>query len=81
MKSMRRKEYTCVVCGRKFPEGQGIVIRRAGIELAFHSKACFTRFFRLFAERVDEKEFKRVSRELIKEFEELRKAKIRQKVI
>ncbi len=78
---MRTKYYTCVVCGRKFPEGQGIVIRRAGIELAFHSKSCFTRFFKLFAERVDEKEFKRVARELVKEFEEVRAARLKQKVI
>lgn len=69
------KRYRCIVCGRYFPEGQGIVIRRAGIELAFHSKTCLAKFFKLFIERVNESEFKRVSRELIKEFEELMKTK------
>ena len=77
----KNKYYTCLVCGKKFPEGQGIVIRRAGIELAFHSKVCFTRFCRLFIERIDEKEFKRVARGLVKEYEELRKQRIRQKII
>ena len=78
---MKGKRYTCVVCGRVFPEGQGIVIRRAGMELAFHSKACLAKFFRLFVERLDEKEFRRAAREVVREFEELRKARVRQKVI
>ncbi len=77
----RTRYYTCLVCGKRFPEGQGIVIRRAGVELAFHSKACFTRFCKLFLERIEEKEFKRVARELMKEFEELQKQRMKQKVI
>jgi len=77
----RKREYTCIVCGRKFPEGQGIVIRRAGIELAFHSKACLAKFFRLFVERLDEREYKKAVRELVREFEEVRRSKVRQKVI
>ncbi len=77
----RARRYTCVVCGKVFPEGQGIVIEREGIVLAFHSKTCLTRFFKLFVERVDAKEFKRVARELIKELEEARKARQKAKVI
>lgn len=76
-----RREYICIVCGRKFPQGQGIVIKRAGIELAFHSKACLAKFFRLFVERIDEKEFKKAARELIREFEEARRARMKQKII
>ena len=78
---MQRKQYTCIVCGRKFPEGQGIVIKRAGVELAFHSKTCLAKFFKLFVERVDEKEFKRAARDVIREFEELRFARMKRKVI
>ncbi len=78
---MERRRYTCIVCGRKFPEGQGIVIKRAGLELAFHSKACLAKFFRLFVERIDEKEFKRAAREVIKEFETLREQRLKQKII
>ncbi len=78
---MKAKKYTCIVCGRVFPEGQGIVIVRAGVTLAFHSKACLAKFFRLFVERLDEREFRRAAREVIRELEEIRKAKIKQKVI
>jgi large subunit ribosomal protein L24e len=78
---MIAKKYTCIVCGRVFPEGQGIVIRRAGVELAFHSKACLAKFFKLFIEKLDEREFKRAAIATIKEFEELRKIKQKAKTI
>ncbi|NOZ88314.1 MAG: hypothetical protein GXO15_00110 [Crenarchaeota archaeon] len=78
---MNKRRYTCIVCGRSFPEGQGIIITRAGITLAFHSKSCLAKFFRLFVERLDEKEFRRAARDVIKELEEIRKARLRQKVI
>ena len=52
---MARRLYECVVCGRKFPEGQGIVIVKAGRALHFHSKACAAKFFKLLLERVDDK--------------------------
>ena len=57
------------------------MIEREGITLAFHSKACLAKFFRLFVERVDAKEFKRVVRELLKELEEARRARQKAKVI
>ncbi|MET1102271.1 MAG: hypothetical protein ABWW69_07345 [Pyrodictiaceae archaeon] len=76
-----RHRYVCIVCGRVFPEGQGIIIKRAGIELAFHSKTCLTKFFKRFVEVVDESEFKRVVREVRREFEEALKAKRREKII
>ncbi|HIQ23445.1 MAG TPA: hypothetical protein EYH50_00130 [Pyrodictium delaneyi] len=72
---MKVKRYTCVVCGRVFPQGQGIVLKRAGVELAFHSKVCLSKFFKLFIERIDEGQFRKAAREAMKEFEELRKAK------
>ncbi len=77
----KTRKHVCIVCGRVFPEGQGIVIERAGVKLAFHSKTCLTRFFKLFIERIDEKEFKRVTRELLRELEEARKLKAKAKVI
>ncbi len=61
-------KYTCLVCGRVFYEGQGIVIRRGGLELAFHSSRCAAKFLRLLLERSEEgcveDTAKRVSREL-----------------
>jgi len=77
----RTRQHTCIVCGRKFPEGQGIVLVRAGITIAFHSKSCLTKFFKLFVERVEEKEFKRLVRELTSEFEEMRRMKESKKKI
>lgn len=77
----KARKLRCVVCGRVFPEGQGIVIERAGVRLEFHSKACLARFFRLFVERLDEREFKRVARELLKELEEARRLRERAKTI
>lgn len=50
---MTRRVYECVVCGRKFPHGQGIIIHKAGVTLYFHSKSCMSKFFRLFIERLD----------------------------
>ena len=77
----RVKRYRCIVCGRVFPEGQGIVIERGGLTLAFHSKACAVKFFKLMVETMDEGEFKKVARSLMKEFEELQKRRAKQKVI
>ena len=52
---MARRLYECVVCGRKFPEGQGIILSKGGRVLYFHSKACAARFLKLLLERVDER--------------------------
>lgn len=79
--SMKVKKYVCIVCGRTFPEGQGIVLRRANIELTFHSKSCLSKFFRLFIENLDEGSFKKAAKETIKSFEEQRKARMKAKVI
>lgn len=42
---MKRK-YVCNVCGRTFPEGQGILLEIHGNKLYFHSKACAYKFLR-----------------------------------
>ena len=51
---MAKRYYECIVCGRKFPEGQGIVIVKAGRYLYFHSNRCASRFFRHLLEVVDD---------------------------
>ncbi len=76
-----RRQYECIVCGRKFPEGQGIVIKRAGITLAFHSKSCLSKFFKLFVERLDEREFRRAARDVMDELRQMREARAKRKVI
>ncbi len=72
---MAKRYYTCIVCGRKFPEGQGIILEKAGIVLHFHSRRCAVRFFRLFLERLDDDAARRALRELVKELEEARRAR------
>ena len=67
----RSEYFECIVCGRKFPRGQGIVIRKAGYTLAFHSNRCASKFFRLLMERVDDDCVRPVLGELL---DELRKA-------
>ncbi len=68
---MPREYYECIVCGRKFPKGQGIVLRKAGFELAFHSNRCASKFLRLFLERLEDSCAKPALQEVI---DELRKA-------
>lgn len=77
----KTESYECIVCGRKFPHGQGIIISRGGVVLAFHSKACLARFFRVFVEVIDEKEFKKSYRLTVEEFKKLRELKSKPKQI
>ncbi|AKA74192.1 hypothetical protein SULI_09940 [Saccharolobus solfataricus] len=40
------QKYTCNVCGRSFPEGQGIIIEISSNKLYFHSKSCAYKFLK-----------------------------------
>ena len=44
----------CMVCGRFFHEGQGIVLKVRGGVLEFHSSRCAARFFRRLVEEYPE---------------------------
>ena len=46
------KKHTCIICNRKFPEGQGIIIDYGGKKLEFHSSRCASKFLRILLERV-----------------------------
>jgi hypothetical protein len=74
-----RRLYECVVCGRRFPHGQGIIMHKSGITLYFHSKACAAKFFKLFIERLDDSCTKGVLREILEELNEALKER-REKV-
>lgn len=41
---------TCLVCGRRFHEGQGVVVKVRGGVLEFHSSRCASRFLRRLLE-------------------------------
>jgi len=43
----------CLVCGRYFHEGQGIVLNYYGYTLEFHSSRCAARFLRRLLEELD----------------------------
>ncbi|MDM7274515.1 MAG: hypothetical protein P3X22_000080 [Thermoprotei archaeon] len=61
--------YRCIVCGRSIPEGQGVIVRRGGLTLTFHSRRCAYRFYKLLFERVSLECVETQSKELVKELE------------
>ncbi len=67
---MRVHRHTCVVCGRVFPEGQGIVVRIGDRSIAFHSSRCAARFYRMLLDR-GSKEVASESLKLARELEDL----------
>jgi len=69
-------KHKCVVCGRVFYEGQGIVLTRGGVQLEFHSSRCMSKFFtRVFYESGDISCINETIKKLIKEFEEMQEKK------
>ncbi len=65
-----RKKHKCIVCGRPFPEGQGIIINYGKHKLAFHSSRCASKFLRLLLERVPEENLGNYIKKIIDELEE-----------
>jgi hypothetical protein len=72
------KKYECVVCGRIFPEGQGIKLSLGGKEVYFHSKRCALKFFKSLVLYIDQKALDQALKMTIKEYEE-RSREIREK--
>jgi hypothetical protein len=72
---------TCVVCGRVFPEGQGIVIRYKDKMLTFHSKSCAVKFFRYYIENVDPSCIDKYINKLIDDFQKYREIKSKKKIL
>ncbi|MEM4482299.1 MAG: hypothetical protein QXK88_04500 [Desulfurococcaceae archaeon] len=79
-KDSRRK---CVVCGRVFPQGQGIVLTIGDERLEFHSVRCFSKFTKRLLERMPPDEIKGYIRRVREEYEELlaQRAKLKLKKI
>ncbi len=78
---MARRYYECVVCGRRFPEGQGISLEKAGRVLWFHSRRCAYRFFMLLMERVEDSCISAPMSEVLEELGRLRRERWVEKVI
>ncbi len=64
------KKYCCIVCGRKFPHGQGIIITYGSLVLTFHSNRCASKFFKTLLERIPPEEIEKYIKRLVKEYEE-----------
>ena len=61
---------TCIVCGRVFPKGQGVVFSVGGKEYFFHSKSCAIKFVRRAIEEFEPEKIVQVFDRVRKEFEE-----------
>ena len=66
---------TCIVCGRKFYRGQGVILTFGDAEYVFHSKACAIKFIRRFLEELDPSDAKAAAERAVRRFEDERKAK------
>lgn len=71
---------TCIMCGRPFPEGQGVVLSRGGLILEFHSGRCAYKFFKLMFDRLDY-QCLTVARDIAGELAKAREARSRTKKI
>ncbi len=60
----------CIVCGRVFPRGQGIILTVGGQEYTFHSKACAIKFIKRVIEEMEPGVVRSVFDRVKKEFEE-----------
>lgn len=61
----------CIVCGRKYPYGQGVTLHIAGRDLTFHSKTCTIKFVKLLLEKIPEDKLKPALKETLSEFRKL----------
>jgi len=74
-----RLKHRCIVCGRVFPEGQGIVVKTGSIVLEFHSSRCASKFFRNLLERIPGEEIQPYIKKLVEEYEELNQQRAKAK--
>lgn len=74
------QRHTCIVCGRSFPEGQGVVIRTRDRVLTFHSKSCAVKFFRHYMDLVDPQCLDKYVDKIVEEFRALREKTVRKKI-
>lgn len=65
----------CIVCGRVFPEGQGVVLRSGEITLLFHSNRCASKFLKILLEKLPPDEAKPYLTKIVDELDEVLKAK------
>jgi len=69
--SVEKSKHKCVVCGRVFPSGQGIIINIEDLTLEFHSNRCFSKFTRELLRKIPPHEIKGYAKRLLEEYSEL----------
>jgi len=78
-----KAKYKCIICGRVFPKGQGIVINYGNFTIPFHSSRCAAKFLKRLLEEIPRedigKHVKRLYEDLLEELkkrEELKAKRI-----
>lgn len=71
MSAESSRRHKCIVCGRVFPEGQGIILKLENEILEFHSSRCFSKFAKALLERLPFEEIKGYVKKVYEEYEEL----------
>ncbi len=61
----------CDVCGRVFPEGQGIVLTVDDEVVTLHSKRCAVKFLRAVIDKLDPTASKEAIKKVKKDFDEI----------
>lgn len=65
---LKKNRYRCIVCGRVFPHGQGVVVRTGNITIEFHSSRCALKFLRRLIENTSFEEIGKYIKETYEEF-------------
>jgi hypothetical protein len=71
-------KYRCVVCGRVFSEGQGIILRVNDDVIPLHSSKCATKFLRSVVERLEPSVARGIIKDVKKEFHELLEKRLKE---
>lgn len=66
---MSRIKYRCVVCGKTFPEGQGVIVKHGDLLLTFHKSKCACKFFKHLLESTPYSEIGKYVKNTIEFFE------------
>ncbi|MEM4607115.1 MAG: hypothetical protein QXV93_02935 [Zestosphaera sp.] len=69
------EKLVCIVCGRKFSVGQGVIINLGRNTYSFHSKACALKFVKKVLESLEPSELEKVADKVADEYSNILKEK------
>lgn len=69
------EKLACVVCGRKFSVGQGILLSFGKNTYNFHSKTCALKFVKKVLESLESSELERIADKVAEEYSKILKEK------